>query len=122
MPPPLRILYVEDNPVVREVTAELLQHERREITALGSAEDALDEFRGRAFDLLITDVSLPEMSGIDLARKILGAHPDLPIIVASGYALDFGVANFGPNVRSIIKPFAASEIDALIDALVGRVA
>ena len=39
-----------------------------------------------------------------------------------GYALDFGVGNFGPNVRSIIKPFAASEIDALIDALVGRAA
>jgi CheY-like chemotaxis protein len=120
MSQPLRILYVEDNPVVREVTAELLQQEQREIIALGSAEEALDEFRDRAYDLLITDVSLPEMSGIDLARKILGAKPHQPIIVASGYALDFGVAHFGPNVRSIIKPFTASEIDALITALLGR--
>jgi CheY-like chemotaxis protein len=115
---PLRILYVEDNSLVREVTAELLAQEQRQIVACADAEAALKEFRANAFDVVITDVSLPVMSGIELARNLLRIEPRLPIIIASGYSLDFGLENWGANVRSIIKPFEAPEIEALIAALV----
>jgi two-component system, cell cycle response regulator CpdR len=113
----LQILYVEDNPVVREITYELLWAEQRQIVALGSAEEALTIFRTQPFDVLITDVSLPEMSGLDLVRNVLGLNPRLPVIIASGYSLDFGVENWGPNVRSIVKPFESAEIEALIAQL-----
>ena len=116
----LKILYVEDNALVREVTAELLAQEQRQIVACADAETALEEFRANAFDVVITDVSLPVMSGIDLARNILALKPRLPIIIASGYALDFGLENWGANVRAIIKPFEAPEIEALISDLVSR--
>ena len=66
-PSPLRILYVEDNPIVREITSELLVHDQRQIVALGTAEEALQEFSEHDFDVVITDVSLPAMSGLDLA-------------------------------------------------------
>jgi CheY-like chemotaxis protein len=114
----LKILYVEDNALVREVTAELLAQEQRQIVACADAEEALKEFRANSFDVVITDVSLPVMSGIDLARNILALKPRLPIIIASGYALDFGLENWGTNVRAIIKPFEAPEIEALISDLV----
>src|ERR1700722_10529464 len=114
MPLPLRILYVEDNPLVREVTSELLIQEQRYIVALGTAEEALEEFREQPFDVVITDVSLPAMSGLDLARKILDIRPHVPIIVASGYALDLSLQGWGPKVRAIVKPFEAEQIDALI--------
>jgi CheY-like chemotaxis protein len=114
----LKILYVEDNALVREVTAELLAQEQRQIFVCADAETALAEFRANAFDVVITDVSLPVMSGIDLARNILALKPHLPIIIASGYALDFGLENWGANVRAIIKPFEAPEIEALISDLV----
>jgi two-component system cell cycle response regulator CpdR len=117
MPSPLRILYVEDNPVVREVTSELLIHDERYVVALGTAEEALEEFAEQAFDVVITDVSLPAMSGLDLARKILNIEPKAPIIIASGYVLDLSVKTWGPNVRAIIKPFEGPEIDALIEEL-----
>src|SRR5262245_57052642 len=107
MPPvnsPLRILYVEDNGLVREVTAELLNCDGRGIVAVASAEEALQEFDAARFGLVITDVSLPAMSGIDLARRIRGLRPDIPIIIASGYSLDLSSQNWGPTVRSIIKP------------------
>jgi CheY-like chemotaxis protein len=117
MPSPLRILYVEDNPVVREVTSELLIHDQRYIVALGTAEEALQEFAGQAFDVVITDISLPAMSGLDLARKILDIEPKAPIIIASGYFLDLSLKTWGPNVRAIVKPFAGAEIDALIEEL-----
>jgi two-component system cell cycle response regulator CpdR len=114
----LRILYVEDNALVREVTAELLAQERRQIVSCADAEEALKEFRENPFDIVITDVSLPVMSGIDLVRSILTTKPNLPIIIASGYSLDFGLENWGTNVRAIIKPFEGPEIEALISDLV----
>jgi hypothetical protein len=45
---------------------------------------------------------------------VLGLKPNLPVIIASGYSLDFGTEAWGPNVRSVIKPFEGAEIDALI--------
>jgi CheY-like chemotaxis protein len=113
---PLRILYVEDNPLVREVTSELLAQDQREVVAMGTAEEALTEFKERGYDVVITDVSLPEMSGIDLARSILRMKPDASIIIASGYALA-PVEAMGPRVRTIVKPFEASQIDSLISDL-----
>jgi CheY-like chemotaxis protein len=59
MPSPLRILYVEDNPVVREVTSELLINDQRQIVALGTAEEALQEFAEQAFDIVITEKYSP---------------------------------------------------------------
>ena len=114
----MKILYVEDNALVREVTAELLAQEERQIVACADAEAALKEFREDSYDVVITDVSLPVMSGIDLARNILALKPHLPIIIASGYSLDFGLENWGANVRAIIKPFDVPEIEALISDLV----
>jgi CheY-like chemotaxis protein len=113
----VRILYVEDNPMVREMTTELLVRPQRAVAAFGTAEEALDEFRGNGCDIVITDVSLPVMSGIELARNIRREHPQFPIIIASGYALEFGVENWARNIRCIVKPFAAEDIDALIGEL-----
>ena len=117
IPTPLRILYVEDNEIVREVTAELLAQDQREIVACATAEEALKQFGMNQFDVVITDVSLPVMSGIDLARSILSQKPQMPIIIASGYNLDSVPENLGSNVGSIIKPFEASDIEALMRKL-----
>ncbi|HTV94632.1 MAG TPA: response regulator [Steroidobacteraceae bacterium] len=114
---PLRILYVEDNPLVREVTSELLSQDAREVIARSTAEEALTEFKLQSFDVVITDISLPVMSGLDLARALLALQPRVPIILASGYALTSVVQNLGPNVRTIVKPFEAAEIDSLITDL-----
>ncbi len=113
----LRILYVEDNPLVREVTSELLAQEQRQVVALATAEEALDEFKVAPFDVVITDISLPQMSGLELARNILELNPGVPIIIASGYALTSVVQNLGPKVRTIVKPFEAEQIDLLITDL-----
>jgi two-component system cell cycle response regulator CpdR len=85
--------------------------------ALATAEEALDEFKSKPFDVVITDISLPVMSGLDLARNILTLKPGVPIIIASGYAFTAAVQNLGPNVRTIVKPFEAEQIDSLITDL-----
>ena len=103
---------------MREVTSELLAQDQREIVTCATAEEALKEFAAKPFDLVITDVSLPVMSGIELTRSILELKPHMPIILASGYDLDFGIENWASNVRSIIKPFDTAQIEALMSELI----
>lgn len=112
-----RVLYVEDNDLVREITLELLAVDGRELVAAASAEEALVHFRSQPVDLVITDVSLPVMSGLDLARSLLRLQPGLPIIIASGYSIDFGTRELGPSVRALIKPFEAADVERLISEL-----
>ena len=100
--------------MVREITLELLEQHQRQVAAFATAEDALKEFKQQAFDIVITDVSLPAMSGLELARHILDLQPSVPIIVATGYALDLSQGTWGPKVRVILKPFDSQQIDALI--------
>ena len=120
-PSPLRILYVEDNALVREVTTELLMQDARQIVAAGSAEEALQAFNLQPFDMVITDVSLPAMSGLELARRILELRPQAPIIIASGYLLELPRDKWGDRVRAVLKPFDAPQIDALIAELCAAV-
>ena len=110
----LRTLFVEDNDYLREIIGELLQEEGLAVTACASAEQAEVEFLREPYPLVITDVSLPKMSGTDLAKRLLGAAPSTWIVFSSGYALDRGLSNFGPNVRSLPKPFEVEALQALL--------
>jgi CheY-like chemotaxis protein len=114
---PLRILYVEDNPLVQEVTCELLAQPTRQILATATAEEALDVFKREAFDVVLTDVSLPAMSGLEMARQMLRLSPTMAIIIATGYKLPLDPKGLGPRVRIIEKPFAAPAIDRLLEEL-----
>jgi CheY-like chemotaxis protein len=117
--PRIRILYVEDNPGIREMACELLAEDSREIVALATAEEALHTLGRGTFDILITDISLPGMSGVELARRTLKGTPCMPIIIASGYCFDLTVCNLGRHVRAITKPFEGPQIDGLIKELIG---
>ncbi len=112
---PLRILFVEDNEYLRETIAALLEAADREVVSCGSAEQALREFSRCRCDVLITDVSLGGMSGIDLARAVLRIEPGAWVVISSGYAFDHGLDALGPRVSSLPKPFELDDLDALLD-------
>jgi two-component system, cell cycle response regulator CpdR len=117
-PSPLRVLYVEDNAIVRELTCELLiEDAAREIVAVATAEEALQSFGAKPFDLIITDVSLPGMSGIEFVRRLQGIDATVPIILVSGYPLDPEDCRLGPKVRALTKPFELPAMNALIQSL-----
>jgi len=122
MPPaqsqlPLRMLYIEDNALVREITCDLLAADIREIVAVATGEEAISIFEAGRFDLVVTDVSLPAMSGLELMRRIREIAPSMPIILATGYPLDPVDYRLGPSIRAITKPFSPPELRALIQEL-----
>jgi CheY-like chemotaxis protein len=110
----ISMLYVEDNDDVRESIRLLLEGDGRQVVACANASAAMAELERQRFDVLVTDVSLRGMSGIELARALLARHPHHWIVLCSGYAFAGGLDTLGPNVRSLTKPFEIEELDALL--------
>jgi two-component system cell cycle response regulator CpdR len=122
MPSRLRILYVEDRVDVRDAIGEYLGFLGHDVTSCEHAEAALDVLRDRSFDLLITDVSLPGMSGTDLARTVLRDKPDHWVLLCSGYDFGPALATLGPNVRSLTKSFKPEDMQRLVDDVAASLA
>lgn len=110
------MLFVEDDDYLREVIGAMLERADRRIVACGSAEAALEQLAQAPFDVLVTDISLGAMSGMDLARRVLASSPRAWVIVSSGYAIDTeALSALGPHVRSLPKPFESDDMDRLLD-------
>jgi CheY-like chemotaxis protein len=84
-PEPLRVLIVEDDVNTRDATRELLQLLGAQVSAADNAQAALALFDAQSFDVLLTDVRMPGMSGIELARAAKRVQPALRVVFASGY-------------------------------------
>jgi DNA-binding NtrC family response regulator len=104
----MEILVVEDSPEVSLVTVEYLTELGHQAVAVSDAEGAVEQLARRSFDAVMTDVSLPGMSGIELARDLVKRYPRLPVVISSGY----GVLNIASllngtegNVSVLPKPY-----------------
>ena len=110
----VRILYVEDNEELRETIAMLMEDEGRYITKCATAEAALELDEQEPFDVLFTDVSLPGLSGTDLARRVLANNPERWVVLCSGYEFGNAISVLGPQVRALVKPFELEELEDLL--------
>jgi CheY-like chemotaxis protein len=82
--PAHRILLVEDDSAVRQASAMLLVRAGYQVNAVEGSQAAWEALQSRSYDLLITDNQMPEMSGLELVRKLRSAQLALPVIMASG--------------------------------------
>lgn len=81
----LRIMLVDDEAVLLEVLSELLGSGGHKVEVFENGEDALETFKKNAFDLVITDRAMPNMSGDQLAAELKAINPRIPIIMATGF-------------------------------------
>jgi CheY-like chemotaxis protein len=84
------VLLVEDEPAVRSLAERVLLRQGYHVLAAGSGVEALELVNGThgQIDLLVTDVVMPEMGGVQLAEQLLALRPDLRVLFISGYAAD----------------------------------
>jgi CheY-like chemotaxis protein len=105
----MHILLVEDSDEVSCITVEYLQELKHSVAAVPDAEQALEKLRVERFDALMTDVSLPGMSGIELAQQVFSHYPQLPVVIASGYGVQqvefLAEEKQLSNVRVLSKPY-----------------
>jgi signal transduction histidine kinase len=82
----LKVLLVDDQPVLCEIYTEYLKHDWHTVETANSGEEALEKFKAGAFDLVITDLSMAGRSGEQLAAEIREISPGTPIILLTGYS------------------------------------
>lgn len=86
--PAKRILFVDDEQALAQLGAELLVDSGFEVDCAYSGAEALQLFRERGdFDLVVTDETMPGMSGIELAQEIYRQSPNTPVLLCSGHML-----------------------------------
>jgi signal transduction histidine kinase/CheY-like chemotaxis protein len=111
-PKSLRVLLVDDDSAVREVTAGLLQDLGYRVVEAGSGGAALDLLDRQAeIDVLLVDFAMPGMNGAEVAREVRARRPDLPILFVTGYADTEALAAAGDD-GILRKPFVERDLAA----------
>jgi putative nucleotidyltransferase with HDIG domain len=107
-----RVLVVDDEAAIVNVVAEALRLSGYEPVGVGSAEAALERLAEQKFDLVVTDVMMPGLSGLELLRRIRVAEPNVVVVVVTGKAtLDVAIEALESGAHAfLIKPFTPSEL------------
>jgi CheY-like chemotaxis protein len=116
-----RVLVVDDEPLILLIVAGFLQDSIEECVEAGSGEEALSHFQPGAFDLVITDKTMPGMDGLALTREIRKRHPSQPVLMISGVELRHSLpppAEGGPDAF-LAKPFTRAGILACLEQMLG---
>jgi len=119
-----RILFVDDEKPLTDIGREMLESFGFDVVTRTSSIEALEafKFRSRDFDLVITDQTMPNMTGLEFAREILKIRPDMPIILCTGFSdavsydrlRDIGVGDF------IMKPILKHDLISSISRLLSK--
>ncbi|UTY60785.1 response regulator [Massilia sp. erpn] len=110
----LRVLVVEDNPDSLEMVCELVGMLGHTVTGVGDGEQAWTLLEEQGFDILFTDVSLPGISGIELARRALRGGCARRIIFSTGYGKD-AVEQLDFSASLLRKPYDLADLQAALD-------
>lgn len=109
------ILLVDDDPTLRDLVAMVLQGEGHSVVIASDGRDALERFGAGRFDLVLTDVSMPRLDGVGLAKALFEIDPSQKVILLSGDG--DGVQEKLPNVEGILqKPISFSSLKQSIQA------
>jgi len=118
-----RILIVEDTPDFRLMMRDILQTAGHEIVEAENGNAAIRKMESGSFDLLVTDVLMPESDGIELINTVAHQGGNLPILAVSGggrnlpAAVSLALTEAAGAHRTLFKPFRAAELLAVVDEL-----
>lgn len=118
----LRILVVDDQEIICELIAEYLQGDGHHVAFSTSAKQALEFFRDGAFDLVITDQSMPEMNGVQLASAIKHHEPHVPVLLLTGFGEEMQAkGNLPEDIDLVVgKPVSAGDLRSAIFTVISR--
>ena len=113
-----RILLAEDDQVMREFLTRALERAGYAVTAVDRGTAALPLLQEETFDLLLTDIVMPEMDGIELAQKAAELDPKLRVMFITGFAaVTLKAGKAVPQARVLSKPFHLRDLVLEVDRL-----
>ena len=112
----LSVLVVDDDPDVLEYLQDFLKGEGFEVTTLADPSQVVDRIRDEVFHLVVLDLMMPKVSGMDLLAQIRAVDDDIAVIILTGYpSLDSATASIQHEVSAYIhKPFTPAEFRDVI--------
>jgi signal transduction histidine kinase len=111
-----KVLLVEDDEAVAALVDDMLRELGYQPTHVANAAEALAALDGGKFDLVFSDMVMPgEMDGLGLARRILKTHPDLPVVLTTGFSEAAAAAN-EDGIRLLVKPYRIEQLAAELAA------
>lgn len=111
----MRALIIDDDQAVSRILSRYLTQQGWLADEAPCVSSALDAFKQGSYDLLISDVDLPDGDGLSLAQALLKVKPSLAVIIVSGDPQNMGRAREAGLAACLQKPFALEELRALID-------
>jgi PAS domain S-box-containing protein len=117
------VLIVDDEPAIVSLLQRMLESRGYRVTAFESSERALEGFRRTpdAFDAIITDYTMPRMSGLELARAAHETRADIPVILTTGYVDRAARGDFGEDIADVsAKPFDVATITGILRRVLDR--
>ena len=119
-----RILVAEDDPSVRSFVLRALSLRGHDVTAVEDGMQALEMLAQETYQLLVTDIVMPGLDGIALALRAGRDHPDLPILMMTGYSAERQRAHNLDQLiaRVILKPFTLQQICDAVDETLSQAA
>ncbi|MGI9069513.1 MAG: HD domain-containing phosphohydrolase [Pyrinomonadaceae bacterium] len=114
--PRSRILIVDDEPEITSILFDLFE-DQHDCTTAGSAEEALEELAQKAFELVVSDITMPGMSGLDMIPHVKSMRPNTVVVMISGMqtvesaigALRLGAFDY------VMKPFDLRQVEAVVE-------
>ena len=112
----MKILVVDDEATFAKLVAEHLHDDGHEVVAVTTGKEAIEALRQERFDAVVTDQTMPRMTGLELTKEILAIRPDIPIVLCTGFsetvdeeeALTAGVCNY------VMKPVLPKDLMRII--------
>lgn len=92
------VLFVDDHEVLARLSCEILEMQGYKAVSAFSAADALEKFQRERFDIIVTDMRMEGMNGLELARKVHATSPNTPVIIVTGY----GPVEGGNDVKACL--------------------
>ncbi len=119
----LQVLYVEDNQAAREATLGFLENIFHNITVAVNGEDGLEKFQTQKFDLILTDINMPKMNGIEMITKIREIDRDIPILILSAYnESGYFIETIKQGVEGyLLKPIDLEQFIAMINKSIEKI-
>jgi CheY-like chemotaxis protein len=114
----MNILLVEDSDEVSCITVEYLHELGHQVEAVAEAEIAILRLKNETFDAVMTDIRLPGMSGLELARALIKDYPNLPVVISSGYGainVEFLLGEKQPTVLMLPKPYDLPDLERTLN-------
>jgi len=115
----LRILLAEDDPIVNKHLTTAIRHAGFAVDSVSNGEEALIQFENQRYDILITDIMMPKVGGVELTNRLRRLKPNMPVVLISGYTEEVSALQNLPKDRIayLQKPFSTPQLVSKVRSL-----